>query len=501
MDNGKPEDDKKKLRVAAYCRVSTSSDEQMTSFNAQIEYYEKYIKENPDCTFVGIFADEGISGTDIRKCDGFNLLIQNARDGYIDMIITKSLSRFGRNTLDCLNTIRELKSLGVDVFFEKENIHLMRSEGELLLTLISAVAQNESSVLSNNIKWGFRRKYESGHVQSIPSGKFLGYNKDENGLVINEAQAVTVRRIYQEFLDGYGVFQIASRLTKEKVPMAYGGKEWCASHIKKVLTNEKYKGDTLFQKTYTTNYLTKHRAKNNGELPQYYSEDTHPAIIDKDTWKCVQLEFERQKQYCIDHKIEAFHQNNEKHPLSAKIICSICGCTFVFVESKRVGEKGRKYWHCNSFLGYNGTEIEGQMFTPHPSHRSSTNKSVIQRRKDPKARQMLCTDVEIEEGVPEKAFIHVWNQLVDEYEQSAIKGDNVLTVYRAKELVRLLKENGHIEKMSYELIHKTLDHIEIGYDGSVEVIFFTGTRVEIENLDTYSVIQILTKIVLSLKLS
>ncbi len=202
--------------------------------------------------------------------------MQDAIEDRVDMIITKSLSRFGRNTLDCLNSIRELKALGVDVYFEKENIHTMRSEGELLITLISAVAQNESQAQSENVKWGIRRKYERGHVQSVPCGKFLGYDKDDDGnLVINETRAAIVRRIYQEFLDGYGTFQIAKHLTGEKAPMAYGGKEWCASHIKKVLTNEKIKGDTKFQKTYNSDYLTKKRAKNNGELPQHYCENTH----------------------------------------------------------------------------------------------------------------------------------------------------------------------------------------------------------------------------------
>lgn len=229
---------------------------------------EKYIEDRPEYIFAGIYTDEGISGTDLKKRDAFNRMLQDARAGGIDMIITKSLSRFGRNTLDCLKCLRELKSLNVDVFFEKEQIHSLTSQGEVLISLISAVAQTESLALSENIKWGIRRKYERGLIKSIPSGKFLGYDKDQDGnLVINEAQAAIVRRIYQEFLVGYGTFQIAKRLTAEKVPTAYGGKEWCASHIKKVLTNEKIKGDTRFQKTYNADYLTKKRVKNRGELP------------------------------------------------------------------------------------------------------------------------------------------------------------------------------------------------------------------------------------------
>jgi DNA invertase Pin-like site-specific DNA recombinase len=487
-DLGRAEE--KTQRVAAYCRVSSGSDEQMLSYYAQIRYYEKYIMENPDYVFVGIYADEGISGTDTRKRDAFKRLMQDCRDSSIDMVITKSVSRFGRNTLDCLNSIRELKTLGVDVFFENENIHTIRSEGEMLLTLISAVAQNESLALSENVKWGIRRKYERGHVQSIPSGKFLGYDKDKNGnLVINESQAITVRRIYQDFLDGYGTYQIAKRLTNENMSMTIGGKEWCASHIKRVLTNEKIKGDTKCQKTYNADYLSKRRVKNNGELPQYYFEKTHPAIIDEDTWECVQLELERQKQYCDEHHISTFHRNNEKHPLSAKIICSVCGCTYMLLESKRIGEEGRKYWRCSSLRGKNGTAVGGYAFTPSPSHGGSKNPYNIKRRKKLVSRHMLCTDVQIEEATPERAFINAWNHLVDEREkyllawQQTISGSDILKAYRAKEMVRLIEETGNIDALPYELMLKTLDHIEIGFDGTAEVIFLAGMII---NFGTYN---------------
>lgn len=255
-DSGEAKEQRNKKHVAAYCRVSSGSSEQMESYNAQIQYYEKYIKENPDYIFSGIYADEAVSGTDTRKRGAFRQMVQDCRDGKIDTVVTKSLSRFGRNTVDCLKVIRELKALGVDVYFEKENIHTLRSKGEMLISLISAVAQNESLALSENVKWGIHRKYERGLVQSIPCGKFLGYGKDKAGnLEINEEQAAIVRRVFQEFPDGYGTFQIAKRLTEEKIPTAYGGKEWCASHIHKVLTNEKMKGNTLCQKTYTTRII------------------------------------------------------------------------------------------------------------------------------------------------------------------------------------------------------------------------------------------------------
>lgn len=457
----------------------------MGSLNAQTSYYERYIKEHPDYIFAGIYADEGISGTDLKKREAFNRLMQDARDGHIDMIITKSLSRFGRNTLDCLKSLRELKSLNVDVFFEKENIHSLTSQGEVMISLISAVAQTESLALSENVKWGIRRKYERGHVQSIPSGKFLGYDKDEDGnLVINEEQAAIVRRIYQEFLDGYGTFQIARRLTAENVPTAHGGKEWCASHILKVLTNEKMKGDTRCQKTYNADYLTKRRVKNKGDLPQYYYEDTHPAIIDKETWELVQLELERQKRYCQDHHISTYHRSNEKHPLSAKIICSTCGCTYMLLGSKRKGEEEKKYWRCSSFRGKRGAEIEGLTFTPPPRYtKPVTDKYSRYRakhRKLPQERQMLCTDIRIPAGEPERAFIKAWNQLVDNKEiylpewQKIVKGEDLLKAYRARELIGLVEQVGYVDVLPYDLMLRTLDYIIVGIDGGVEIVFLKG---------------------------
>lgn len=477
--------DEAKKRAAAYCRVSSGSEEQLGSLNAQTSYYEKYINDNPDYLFAGIYTDEGISGTDLKKREAFNRLMQDAREGHIDMIITKSLSRFGRNTLDCLRSLRELKALNVDVFFEKEQIHSLNSQGEVLISLISAVAQTESLALSENVKWGIRRKYERGHVQSIPSGKFLGYDKDQNGnLIINPAQAEIVRRIYQEFLDGYGTFQIARRLTDEKVPMAFGGKEWCSSHIKKVLTNEKMKGDTRFQKTYNADYLTKRRAKNNGELPQYYIEGTHPGIIDRNTWEIVQLEFERQKRYCQDHHISTYHRSNEKHPLSAKIICSTCGCTYMLIGSKKKGEEGQKYWRCSSFIGKQGADIAGRMYVPEPMHRSSNRSHNIIRRKEPRERQMLCTDIRIPAGEPELAFIRAWNRLVNEYEYhltewtKIMRGDDLLMAYRLRALKSLIEKFGRIEIMNYELTLKMLDHIEIKAEQEMKIIFFDGTRAQ-----------------------
>lgn len=428
--------------MAAYCRVSTGSEEQQTSYQAQIQHYEKYILEHPDYFYAGVYADEGISGTALKKRDAFNQMMQDARAGRINNIITKSLSRFGRNTIDCLNSIRELKSIGVDVFFEKENIHTMRSEGEMLITLISAVAQSESQALSENVKWGIRRKYERGNIKSIPSGKFLGYTKDDEGnLIVDEAQAKIVRRIYQDFLDGQGTYQIALRLTTEQIPMAYGGKEWCPSHIRKVLTNEKFKGDTRFLKTYNTCYLTKKRAKNLGEFPQHYVENTHPAIVDRETWELVQLEFARQEKYVKDHQLNKYHQNNDKYPLSGRIFCASCGHNFI-----RQGKKDTLFRCIES--------IHGQCS--------------FKKR--------------IRELAPEEAFIRAWNQLVDDQTKLETDSEDILTQYRIRELRKLLYENGKIDQAPFELVAKTLERIEIDREGKMIIIFLAGPEVRVDQI-------------------
>ncbi|WP_414733898.1 recombinase family protein [Acetobacterium carbinolicum] len=465
----------KKIRVAAYCRVSSGSDEQLSSYEAQVDYYNRVLQENQDYIFSVIYADEGISGTCLKKREAFNRMIADAREHKFEMIITKSVSRFGRNTLDCLNSIRELSELGIDVYFEKENIHTIKSEGEVLLTLILAVAQNESQTQSDNVKWGIHKQYERGNIKSIPSGKFLGYDKDEDGnLAINQAQAAVVRRIYQEFLEGYGGYQIAMRLTEEKVPMAYGGKGWCASHIKKVLINEKYKGDTQFQKTYNTCYLTKKRAKNHGELPKPYVEDTHPAIIEKTIWDLVQLELLRQEQYCQDHHITngRYHNQSDRFPFAGRIICGTCGSTFMILTDN----EGMKYWRCKTFQGKKGTLIEGKMYNPPPRKLWADRSKNIHWLSDQSPREMYCTDIKVKANFIETLFINAWNHLVDHPEEIKSSGD-ALKDYRAGELKHLLKEYGKILEIKPELVKQTLDHICIDEKGEAGVIFLSGVRI------------------------
>jgi site-specific DNA recombinase len=259
-----------KKRVAGYTRVSTDNEEQLTSYEAQVDYYTKHILSNPEWEFVELYTDEGISATSTKKRDGFNRMIADALEGKIDLIITKSVSRFARNTVDSLTSVRLLKEKGIEIYFEKENIWTLDSKGELLITIMSSLAQEESRSLSENVTWGQRKRFADGKV-SLPYARFLGYDKGEDGLPeINEEEATTVQLIYALFLDGYTPHTIAKRLTDDGIPSPGGKDRWMQGTIKSILTNEKYKGDALLQKRYTVDFLTKKMIVNEGEVPQYY---------------------------------------------------------------------------------------------------------------------------------------------------------------------------------------------------------------------------------------
>lgn len=313
-----------KRRVAGYARVSTDSDEQFTSYEAQVDYYTNYISNRADWVFVGIYTDEGISGTNRKHREGFNSMVKDALDGKIDLIITKSVSRFARNTVDSLTTVRELKDAGVEVYFEKENIWTFDSKGELLITIMSSLAQEESRSISENVTWGHRKRFSDGKV-SIPFGNFLGYDKGPDGnLVVNKEQAKIVKKIYKYFLEGNTPYRIAKMLTAEGIPTIQGKKTWSAGPVKNILTNEKYKGDALLQKSFTVNFLTKEKKINEGEIPQYYVEKNHEPIIDPKIWDFVQDLIKNKPRY-----------NNDV--FSSKIVCGACGGFF-----------GPKTWHSNS---------------------------------------------------------------------------------------------------------------------------------------------------------
>lgn len=313
-----------KLRVAAYCRVSTDSDEQETSYETQVNHYTDYIKKNPEWEFSGIYADDGISGTNTKKREEFNRMISDCMAGNIDMVITKSISRFARNTLDCLKYIRQLKDKNISVYFEKEAINTMDAKGEVLLTIMASLAQQESQSLSQNVKLGMQYRFQQGKVM-VNCARFLGYKKNADGvLVIVPEEAEIVKRIYREFLDGLSTNKIKEGLEADGILTGAGETKWYTSTINTILKNEKYMGDALLQKTYTTDFLSKTRVKNKGIMPQYYVEDNHEAIIPKDIFMRVQEELVRRRAVHVgpSGKKRGFSCNN---CFSQIVLCGECG--------------------------------------------------------------------------------------------------------------------------------------------------------------------------------
>lgn len=318
----------RKKRVAAYARVSTDEDEQLSSYEAQVDFYTKHIQSNLDWEFVCVYADEGITGTNTKRRDEFNRMVADALNGKIDLILTKSISRFARNTVDTLTTVRKLKEKGVEVFFEKENIYTLDSKGELLITIMSSLAQEESRSISENVTWGKRKSMEDGKV-FLAYKHFLGYKKGKDGLPqIVEEEAKVIREIYNLYLQGQTVRSIAEHLTCNGIPTPAGKSIWSVSTIMSILQNEKYKGDALLQKTYTVDFLSKATKKNEGELPQYYIENSHPPIISPETFDLVQSEIKRRR---------LLKNKTSNSIFATKIICGECGSYY-----------GSKVWHSNS---------------------------------------------------------------------------------------------------------------------------------------------------------
>lgn len=334
----------KRLRVAAYCRVSTDNEEQATSYDTQIQHYREYIISKPEWELVDIYADEGISATNTKKRDDFNRMIDDCKLGLIDLVITKSISRFARNTVDCLNYIRELKEMNIPVFFEKENINTMDAKGEVLITIMASLAQQESESLSQNVKLGMQYRFQQGKIM-VNTTCFLGYDKDDKGnLVINQKQAEVVKRIFREYLEGKSILAICRGLERDKIKTSRGNARWHDSSVRKILENEKYMGDALLQKTYTVDFLNKKRVKNNGIMPQYYVEDSHPAIISKEIFMQVQEEIARRGMLKDVHgRRKCF---SAAHAFSQITFCADCGAEFSRLHWNNHGKKSI-VWRCS----------------------------------------------------------------------------------------------------------------------------------------------------------
>lgn len=311
-----------------------------------MEHYTNFIQKNDEWEFAGIFADDGISGTNTKKREEFNRMIEECMAGHIDMVITKSISRFARNTLDCLKYIRQLKEKNIPVFFEKENINTMDSKGEVLLTIMASLAQQESESLSKNVKMGLQFRYQNGEVQ-VNHNRFMGYTKDENGhLIIEPSEAEIVKRIYLEYLQGASLKQIGEGLEADGILTAAGKAKWRPETIKKILRNEKYIGDALLQKTYTVDVLTKKRVQNNGIVPQYYVENDHEPIIHRDLYMQVQEEMLRRANLHSGEKRKK-RVYSSKYALSSIVYCSKCGDIYRRIAWNNRG-KHSIVWRCVS---------------------------------------------------------------------------------------------------------------------------------------------------------
>lgn len=327
----KPQDiDGAPLRVAAYCRVSTTSDEQEESYSTQLKHYTKYIGENPEWELADIYADEGIRGTSIKNRDDFMRLVADAQRGKIDRVLVKSVSRFARNTQECLQYVRLLRNHGASVFFENENIDTDKLNDEVLLTMLGMVSQHESQSLSGNMKWSYKKRMESGEFNTCRAP--YGFDLVDGGLVINEDEATVVRRIFDLFLSGMGKQRIADLLNAEKIPTKHGEAKWWSHPVDYILKNERYMGDALLQKRFTTDTVPPKLMFNKGEMPMYYVENSNPSIIGRDTFLAAKT--------LIGNRSKA-NQQCERSPLRSKIICPDCGRTF-----RKQKQKEEDRWVC-----------------------------------------------------------------------------------------------------------------------------------------------------------
>lgn len=442
-----------KKRVAAYCRVSTEQAEQLSSYEAQVNYYTTYITNHPEYEMAGIYADEGISGTNTKKREQFNKMIEDCKAGKIDMIITKSISRFARNTLDCLNFVRMLKELGIGVLFEKENINTLDSKGEVLLSILSSLAQDESRSVSENSTWGIRRRFEQGKV-TVNHKKFVGYDKDENGnLIINEKQAKIVRRIYTDYLNGKGPNRIVKELEKEGVPNWNGIAKWYESSVRKMLSNEKYKGDALLQKTYTVDFLLKKRVVNNGEVPQYYVEESHPAIIDKEIWEAVQLEKERRHAFATKYGQQKVDYSTTDNPFAGRVICGCCGGVYGRKVWNSTNERLRRIvWQCN-------------------------NKYATKGKKG-------CDNRHINDEVLYMAFVSAFNAVLENREHfmrkwnEQINSQDILKRVTAKRFIDIFKDAEPLQQFDAELYFKMVEKITVYEDSRLIFSLLDGSEIE-----------------------
>ena len=336
----------RKLRVAAYCRVSTELEQQQSSYDIQIEYYTRHIMQNPNWIFAGVFADDGRSATNTFRRDDFNQLMNQCMKGKVDMVITKSISRFARNTVDCISWVRKLREKNVAVYFEKENLNTLDDSTEMILTILSSQAQEESRAISTNVKWGYARKFEKGESTRQRS---YGFRKAPTGeMCIVEEEAAVIRNMARWFLDGDSLERIKHRLEDAGIETTTGKRTWSTGTIYNILTNEKIMGDVLLQKTFTADYLTKRRVKNSGQQKQYYVKNHHEAIIPKAVYYKIQEEIARRsslKKAGTRKGKTAQGVYSSKYALTGIMVCNECGAHYRRTTWAKNGKKVI-VWRC-----------------------------------------------------------------------------------------------------------------------------------------------------------
>ncbi len=429
-------------------------------------------------------ADTGISGTRTKNRAQFLQLIEDCRVGKVDGIITKSVSRFGRNTVDTLVFTRELRNLGVDVFFEKENLHSCSPEGELLLTLMAAIAESEAVSMSDNIKWGKRRRFEKGLVGSLAINNIYGYCKMNGEIAINEQEATIVRRIFKEFIDGFNYNEITDGLLSDGITTRRPGASWAVTTIKNIISNEKYCGDCRFQKTFIQNPISHKSVPNRGELPQFLVEECLPAIVNKETWNVAQ---EIRKRHTHESKPPC-----KEYPFRGIMYCGVCGKPFGSYYYHGVGRELIPAFRCVSRHDNSGAEISGMTYTPpHKATYTKNPTAALEEYREryckgAQPRQMLCSDIRILIAQPEKSFVQAWNLLVSKkaryratLQRTVDTTDDILVRYRANEMIGLLNEVGKIPEFSYPLMLKTIDKVVVTMAGKLSFLFQSGIRVTI----------------------
>lgn len=449
--------DGQKKRVAAYARISTNEESQAGSYELQVAHYTDFIQSNPSWELVKVYADYGISGTSTKNRLEFQQLIQDCVDGKIDYIITKSISRFARNTLDCLRYIRELKSKKIGIFFEKENIDTLDAKSELFLTILSSMAQEESRSISENTKWGVQKRFQRG-IAHIPTTYFLGYDTDEDGkLVINEAEADIIRRIYREFLDGSGTATIAKGLMKDGILTARGNKTWTSDSVYKIITNEKFAGHALLQKSITVDFLTHKRIRNDGSERQYFIKDHHPAIISDEDWNAAQQEMKRRSKMLRDPDGKYAQGYSNASYFSNSFYCGECGSPVVRrrLTSERNGEKYLyTAWQCRAKI-------------------------------HPKKYNIKCTGRHVWEEALEREFMDLIYELKDKRAQVIEEANEVIAEYdlnaKEKERLGILEEKLEtINERLVELTDNSTSSVSGAYEATIRHLYYEQEMLQAE---------------------